>query len=64
MDNIRESRLDGLESTINYYEYLCKSGHKLSDEQRKQLREVSNCVACFGEYGKFLHEIAEELLVA
>ena len=66
MDNksIRESRLDGLESTINYYEELCKKGHRLSKAQREQLSEASNTVACFGEYGNFLHEIAEDILAS
>lgn len=62
MDRIRETRLQGLESTILYYEELCKSGHELSKVQREQLSDASHVVSTFGEYGNFLHEIAEELL--
>lgn len=63
MDNsIRQKRLEGLESTILYFEELCKSGHELSKVQREQLKEASYTVSVFGEYGNFLHEIAEKLL--
>lgn len=64
MEGIRRNLLDGLESQILYYEEICASGHKLSDVQREQLQDASNRVACFGEYGTFLHEIAEKLLAA
>lgn len=61
-EKIRQSRLDGLESTILYYEDLCERGHLLSNEQREQLAFASRQASCFGEYGTFLHEIAEKLL--
>lgn len=62
MDKLRETRLNGLESTILYYEELCNRGHELSEVQREQLSDASRNVSVFGEYGNFLHEIAEELL--
>lgn len=64
LEKIRENRLDGLERTIYYYDELCKGGHKLSAEQRAQLQKASNTACVFGDYGDFLHEIAEELLAS
>lgn len=63
-NKIRETRLEGLESAINYYESLVQSDHRLSSIQRKDLAEVSNTVSCFGEYGNYLHEVAQKLLAA
>lgn len=59
---IYHSRLEGLEESINYYDDLVKSGHRLSDAQRKDLSDISVKVSCFGEYGQFLYEYSQKLL--
>lgn len=64
LKKLRESHLEELENIVYYYDDLCKRGHKLNSNQRLQLKEASYAACVFGDFGEFLHEIAEELLAS
>ena len=64
MEDIRTTRLDGLDEQIGYYESLIESGHKLSQQQRDHLYSLALQIQVFGEYGDFVYHYVLNLLSA
>ena len=61
---VKESRADGCMETLNYYADLTESGHKLSEQQRKDYREKCSILMCMGdvanEYAVFMLNLLNE----
>lgn len=62
LKKIRQTRLEGLTDTIDFYQWTTNEGFSLSEEQRKQLLEVRNAIQCFGEDASCWVELADEIL--
>ena len=57
-------RREGLINVVEYFSHMEYNNHKLSEEQRKQLKETRDALYCFGEIGQLWAGLADEILAS
>lgn len=62
LEEIRESRLEGLTNTAEYYLYCFADKGMLSEEQIKDAEYVRDTIGWFGEVGNQWAEMLDEII--